>query len=390
MTGVRIATITLKSPEPQRLAAFWRELLGYVETDHPTSSTRLDDPIGRGPTLLIQPVGSSSARPPSDGPIHLDLRPDDHAGAVAQALDLGAVRADVGQTGGEGWEVLSDPDGNTFCLLAATPEGESAAIASIERPITPDDIAAALRATGVAGGDTIIVHSALSKLGWVVGGAHSVVVALLDAVGRDGTIVMPAQTGVSDPSTWGHPPVPESWWPIIREHWPVFDPNLTPMRAMGAVAECFARLPGVRHSGHPSVGFVAYGPEAERITARHEPADGLGDDSPLGRLYDLDARIVLLGVGHGNNTSLHLAEYRADFGDKSVTDHGAPLMVDGERRWVTYRDLDHDESDFVELGQAFVAAGGTERRAMLGGGEITSYHMRELVDFACDWMTANR
>lgn len=108
-----IATVTIKSVAPVRLAAFWRELLGLVEVEHPTASIRLDDPRGRGPTLLIQPSESG----PSAGAIHLDLRPDDHERAVARALELGATALDVGQDGSERWEVLADPDGNAFCVL---------------------------------------------------------------------------------------------------------------------------------------------------------------------------------------------------------------------------------------------------------------------------------
>lgn len=103
----------MKSPDPDRLAAFWGRLLDYVEVDHPTTSIRLDDPEGHGPTLLIQPAESVDP----DGPLHLDLGPVDHRQAVALALELGATRLDVGQDGTEPWDVLADPDGHAFCVL---------------------------------------------------------------------------------------------------------------------------------------------------------------------------------------------------------------------------------------------------------------------------------
>ena len=222
-----------------------------------------------------------------------------------------------------------------------------------------------------------MVHASLSRLGWIVGSAQTVVGALLDVVGPDGTIVMPAHTGVSDPSRWQNPPVPEDWWPIIRDEWPAFDPSLTPTRAMGAVAECFRRLPDVLHSGHPAVPVIARGPQAATITASHPLEQSLGDESPIGRLYDLDARIVLIGVGHDNNTSLHLCEHRAEWPTKATRVDGAPLLVDGERRWVVYHDLDHDSDDFEALGAAFVAAGGAEQRAALGNGTIVTCSIRD-------------
>lgn len=109
----RIATITIKSPGPARLAGFWRALLGYEEVEHPTTSIRLDDPLGSGPTLLIQPSDAAHV----GGPIHLDLRPDDQEAVVADALRLGARKVDIGQDGTESWVVLADPDGHAFCVL---------------------------------------------------------------------------------------------------------------------------------------------------------------------------------------------------------------------------------------------------------------------------------
>jgi aminoglycoside 3-N-acetyltransferase len=110
----------------------------------------------------------------------------------------------------------------------------------------------------------------------------------------------------------------------------------------------------------------------------------------LGRLYQLNARIVLLGVGHANNTSLHLAESRTRWAlDHSIT-FGVPLMVDGERQWVTYDDVDYDNHDFEGAGAAFAAATGREARVTLGAGEVIGCDVREIVDFATGWLDSNR
>lgn len=268
--------------------------------------------------------------------------------------------------------------------------GEAAAIDRVERPVTQSDIESALDAVGVRAGSTVVVHCSLSKLGWVVGGAVAVVRALRSAVGDDGTIVMPAQTGLSDPSRWQAPPVPERWWSTIRAHSPAFDPVSAPLRGMGAVAECFARLPGVIHSGHPAVGFVAQGPRAAELMSEHDLEDGLGDGSPLAGLEAAGADIVLIGVGHDNNTALHLAEVRA-LGDVAPRiDDGVPMVVDGEPAWVEYSHVDYDESDFTSLGDAYAASGGTETMALLGAGEIRRFPMRELVEFAVGWIAEHR
>jgi aminoglycoside 3-N-acetyltransferase len=144
----------------------------------------------------------------------------------------------------------------------------------------------------------------------VAGGAHAVVLALQEVVGPAGTVVMPTHSYLTDPATWHDPPVSEAWWPVIRQHLPAFDPALTPTRGMGAIVECFRHTSGVRRSAHPSVSFAAFGPHAQMVLADHSLDDDLGEGSPLARVYDLDGQVLLLGVGHDNNTSLHLAEYR--------------------------------------------------------------------------------
>jgi aminoglycoside 3-N-acetyltransferase len=224
-----------------------------------------------------------------------------------------------------------------------------------------------------------------------VGNGHPVVLALLAAVGPAGTVVMPSlSSDLSEPSRWVAPPVPEAWWPVIRGETPAFDAALTETTWMGAVVDCFRHHPGTVRSSHPADSFIACGPLAEEIVQAHPLSPAFGDGSPLSRLYDLDARIVLLGVGHGNNTSLHLAEHRAQWLGKPTIAYGAPVMVDGRREWVTYDDLDYDSDDFEALGAAFAASTGGETRVPLGYGEVTSCSMRAIVDFAVQWLAANR
>lgn len=107
---ISISTITIKATEPLLVARFWSDLLGYEVAPNHTSSVLLR---GAGPDLLIQPADTE----PRGGAIHLDLRPDDAEQAVARAFELGATRAEIGQTGREGWTVLRDPGGNLFCIL---------------------------------------------------------------------------------------------------------------------------------------------------------------------------------------------------------------------------------------------------------------------------------
>jgi aminoglycoside 3-N-acetyltransferase len=128
---------------------------------------------------------------------------------------------------------------------------------------------------------------------------------------------------------------------------------------------------------------------ASRIIDHHPLTPALGEGSPLHRLYDLDASVLLLGVDHANNTSLHLAEYRATWPSKHTYTEGVPMMVDGTRRWVQFEDLAIDADDFATIGEAF-AATGHERQGPVGAGVGRHFSMRAAVDFAVDWMSTHR
>ncbi|HEX5938947.1 MAG TPA: AAC(3) family N-acetyltransferase [Dehalococcoidia bacterium] len=268
---------------------------------------------------------------------------------------------------------------------------EESAIAASGAPVTVASLAEDLRRLGLPAGSVVLVHSSLSKLGWVCGGPGAVILALREVVGAEGTIVMPAHSGeLSDPAGWENPPVPESWWEPIREGMPPFDPSLTATRQMGAIAELFRQQPGVLRSYHPNDSFAAQGRHAAAITEGHSLAYGLGEDSPLARVYELDGLVLLLGVGHGNNTSLHLAEHRADFTGKEQILHRAPMLVDGERRWVEFPDIDTNESDFVAIGADFARDGGPVTVGPVGAGQAMLMPQGAIVDYAVNWMEKHR
>lgn len=114
-----------------------------------------------------------------------------------------------------------------------------------------------------------------------------------------------------------------------------------------------------------------------------------GDGSPIGKLYDLDGYVLLIGVGYDKNTSLHLADVRADYpGKHFCTDHSA-VMENGKRVWKPYEVLFVDGEDFEEIGKDFEQSCNV-KKARLGNGTITFMKQRELVDFAVKWIEANR
>lgn len=260
-----------------------------------------------------------------------------------------------------------------------------------DEPVTVESMVADLRSLGVEAGATVLVHGSLSALGWVCGGAPAVVDALLRVVGEDGTVAMPTHSpGNMDPAAMGNPPVPESWYDAVRESMPPYRPAVTPTQGMGAIAECFRSYPGVRRSDHPQHSFAAWGADAEFVTGGHSLEFSLGEGSPLARVYDLDGDVLYLGTTHATSTSIHLAEYRADLDIPSVT-RASAMLVDGEREWVEWEDLDFDDGDFPECGAAFERERPDAFEAgTVGVGDAKLVAQRPLVDFAVDWFEANR
>ncbi|HEX6507289.1 MAG TPA: AAC(3) family N-acetyltransferase [Chloroflexota bacterium] len=140
---------------------------------------------------------------------------------------------------------------------------------------------------------TILVHSSLSSLGWVDGGAATVIDAIRDAIGSNGTILAPTLTGRQE---YG-PDCPPTFDPASSRTW------------TGQIPITLLAHPGARRSNHPTHSVAGIGPATELLIRRHEYcATPCAADSPYGRLADLGGMILLLGVTHDSNTSLHMIE----------------------------------------------------------------------------------
>lgn len=117
--ALRIQCFDIDSTDPARLATFWELALGWRRTFDEPDEVVLEPPTGSSedgvaPDLLFLRVPQAKA---GKNRLHLDLRPEDQAAEVARLEGLGARRVDIGQPATVSWVVMSDPDGNEFCVL---------------------------------------------------------------------------------------------------------------------------------------------------------------------------------------------------------------------------------------------------------------------------------
>ena len=149
--------------------------------------------------------------------------------------------------------------------------------------ILKQDMLDAFKKLGMQQGMTVMVHSSLSSLGYVCGGAQTVIRALLETVTREGTIVMATESWKNfDPDAGVHNEVGSDDWQAIRDNWPPFDKRLTPTDGMGTVAEMFRLWIWTYRSDHPARSIAANGKHATFLTVKHDLSDIYGDTSPMG------------------------------------------------------------------------------------------------------------
>jgi len=128
---------------------------------------------------------------------------------------------------------------------------------------------------------------------------------------------------------------------------------------------------------------------AAKVVASHPLEDSFGDFSPLGRLYDLGAKVLLLGVGHGQNTSLHLGESRAHWPGKQQVEYKSKIFGSDGARSVAWMGINFDTDDFEVLGQHLEQKCEIQV-AKVGQAVARMADMRSLVDAATIWFASNR
>jgi aminoglycoside 3-N-acetyltransferase len=263
-------------------------------------------------------------------------------------------------------------------------------------PVTASLVERGVEALGVSHGDVVMVHASLSAVGWVVGGAETLVRAVARAVGPSGTVC--AQT------TWEDIPFHLASWPpqwrraYLREL-PPFDPEVSEAAHFeGRFAERLRTWPGAVRSANPGCCLSAAGPRARWLVDPHPLHEGFGPGSPYARLVEAGAKVLLLGAPLHSISVLHHAECLARVDGKRRTEYRVPLLRHGTAVWTTIRQLDvwrgpfpYDAvvpagvPPFAHIAGAALATGiGT--RGRIGEAPCHVFPVAELVGFATRWL----
>ena len=254
-----------------------------------------------------------------------------------------------------------------------------------ENILTKERIIAGLHALGVHEGMLMEVHASLSSMGYVLGGARTVVDAILELIGEEGTILMPVHTGDnSEPSRWKNPPADPSTWQLIREEMPAYDPETSDLRDMGVIAENLIRREGTVISSHPTLSYAAKGRYASLLCNRQSMHFPLAEESPAARLYELRGSVLLLGTGFDKCTCLHLAEYRTE--SRPIVIEGAGIRTEEGRKWKKYLDLNTDPEFFPAV-EEIMRKKGMISEIMIGSCHAVLFSASQAIDEATQYLS---
>ena len=231
--------------------------------------------------------------------------------------------------------------------------------------VSINEVAAQLQALGVRRGGVLLVHTSFRAVRPIERGPLGLIEALRAALGPEGTLAMPSWTGDDDEPF---------------NHW-----TTAASSDLGVVADTFWRLPGVLRSEHPFA-FAADGPRAAQIVSGSLPAPPHAPGSPVSRVHDLDGQVLMLGVDHQANTTLHLAELLAAVPYR-VPKH-CTVLRDGRAVRVEYLENDHCCARFA-LCDEWLRARGLQWEGRVGHAHARLARAQDVVSVACEYLAGD-
>lgn len=252
-----------------------------------------------------------------------------------------------------------------------------------------------LKDLGLTTGEVIMLHISVKSIGWIVGGPDVVIEAILEVLGKNGTLMM--MVGWED-----YPYYLKTWTEekqkAYREECPAFDPERSRAnREFSIIAEYLRTWPSEKfRSIHPTCNCVTIGPHAEFLTKDHALQYGFGENSPFARLCKLEGKVLNIGAPLDTLTLLHYAEHLCDIPNKRIDRYQMPILVGNKREWITLEEfhtdegiVDWDGEDYFQvIGEAYIKEKKISTQKI---GDAPSYlfNATNLVAFGKQWMENN-
>ncbi|MDL4775757.1 aminoglycoside 3-N-acetyltransferase [Actinomadura xylanilytica] len=264
-------------------------------------------------------------------------------------------------------------------------------------PVTRSRLVRDLGELGLAEGDIVMFHTRMSALGYIAGGPQTIINALRDTVGAEGTLMVTC--GWNDAPPYDFTDWPEDWQAVLRAEHPAYDLRFSEAdHNNGRLPEALRRWPGAVRSRHPDASFAALGPAAHFLMDDHPWDDPHGPDSPLARLAATGGRVLLLGAPLDTLTLLHHAEALAKAPGKRFVDYQQPITVDGERVWRRFHDIDsengafdyttvvpQEQEPFAVIARDMLTAR-HGRQGQVGTGTSYLFEAADVVNFGVNWI----
>ncbi|MDN7452828.1 aminoglycoside 3-N-acetyltransferase [Burkholderia cenocepacia] len=257
--------------------------------------------------------------------------------------------------------------------------------------VTRASLAADLASLGLAPGDAVMVHAAVSKVGRLLDGPDTIISALSDAVGPEGTVLAYADWEARyEELADEHGRVPVQW----RDHIPPFDPQRSrAIRDNGVLPEFLRTTPGALRSGNPGASLVALGAKAEWFTADHPLDYGYGEGTPLAKLVAAGGRVLMLGAPLDTLTLLHHAEHLADIPGKRIKRIEVPFATPTGTQWRMIEEFDTGDPIVAGLAEDYFAgivteflASGQGRQGLIGAAPSVLVDAAAITAFGVTWL----
>ena len=218
----------------------------------------------------------------------------------------------------------------------------------MEEMLTKEEFKAAMIRLGVKKGMLLYVSASMKPFRYVVGGAQTIIDALMEIVGYDGTIVMAAPTRhLCDPIEIKK--VPRDRSEEARKSTPPFNKKLTAPSGVGEIPIQFMRNDAVLRSNHPMVSFLAWGKYAKLIVEKHPLHFGMNLDSPLGKIKEYNGYVVTIGSDYDRCEIFHLAQYMTM--KCPIRIYSVPIDRGGSTSWIQLLDLELNNEGYNEIGK---------------------------------------